>query len=127
MNKHIILTNKGFNTLKTQQNAIYIALQYIELQCIALQSLALLSLRLQCILVLPIELQCITLQGIQAGVRKDPKNCAFVRTRLLTDFIDFLDLKSVFKSGTLKAFRFNYERFNDEKSDIRTKARGDEL
>ena len=63
----------------------------------------------------------------QAGVRKDPKNCAFVRTRLLTDFIDFLDLKSVFKSGTLKAFRFNYERFNDEKSDIRTKARGDEL
>ena len=45
----------------------------------------------------------------QAGVWKDPKNFANIRTRLLTDFIDFLDLKSVFKSGTLKAFRFNYE------------------
>ena len=114
MNKRIILTNKGFDTLKTQQNAIYKELQCIVFQCIAMQSLALpcitalslrlLSLRLQCI-----TAQCITLRGIQAGVRKDPKNFANIRTRLLTDFIDFLDLKSVFKSGTLKAFRFNYE------------------
>jgi len=119
MNKRIILTNKGFDTLKTQQNAIYKELQCIVFQCIAMQSLALpcitalslrlLSLRLQCITLLCITAQCITLRGIQAGVRKDPKNFANIRTRLLTDFIDFLDLKSVFKSGTLKAFRFNYE------------------
>ena len=39
----------------------------------------------------------------QAGVRKDPKNCAFVRTRLLTDFIDFLALFCIFFYGILKA------------------------
>jgi hypothetical protein len=54
---------------------------------------------------------------LQAGAGKDPKNRVDVRTCLHPDFIDFLDLKSIFKSGTLKAFRFNYERFNDAKSD----------
>jgi len=62
----------------------------------SLSSLALLCIRLQCILVLCITAQCIALQGIQAGVRKDPKNRVDVRTCLHTDFIDFLGFKSIF-------------------------------
>ena len=101
MNKHIYLINKGFNIDKSQHltlfNTIFIykELQCIEVQCITLRSLALLCIEPQCITLLCITAQCIALQGIQAGDRKDPKNRVDVRTRLHTDFIDFLGFKSV--------------------------------
>lgn len=79
---------QGFNTLKTQQNAIYIALQGIELLCITLQ----------CIFVLPIALQ-----GIPDLLGEGPNFFANVRTCPLTDFIKNSALKFVFKSGILKA------------------------
>ena len=87
---------QGFDTLKTQQNAICIALQCIELQCILVTSFALLCIALQCIFVLPIAFQCIAHQRIPDTHKKDPNFFANVRTRPLTDFIDFLGLKSIF-------------------------------
>ena len=124
INKHIYLTNKGFNTLKTQQNAICIALQCIELLCILVTSLALpcitlLSLALLCIELLCITLQCIFVlpiahQGIPDTHRKDPNFFANVRTWPLTDFIDFLGLKSVlFSLALVLRYVLYYERSND--------------
>lgn len=74
-----------------------------------LSSLALLCIELQCIELQCITLLCITPQGIavlgmvQEPATKDPNFFANVRTWTLTDFIDFLGFKFIFKSGTLKA------------------------
>jgi len=83
INKHIYLTNEGFNTpfdTRLTQNAIYKELQCIELLCITLRSLALLCIALLCITLQCITPQCITVQRIPDAHRKDPKNRVDVRT-----------------------------------------------
>ena len=75
----------------------------IEPQCIALL----------CIAFLAIALQGIALLGMVQPQQKDPNFFANVRTCPLTDFIDFLGLKFIFKSGTLKALIALYERSYD--------------
>jgi hypothetical protein len=87
----------------------YLALLCIELLCKASQSIALQCIELLCITLLCITAQCIALQGIQPLHGKDPNYFANVRTRPLTDFIDFLGFKSVFVFGPVCALVALYE------------------
>lgn len=86
-----------------------IALLSLALLCIASQSLALLCIELQCIPFLCITAQCITVLAIPKPAKKDPNFFANVRTRLQTDFIDFLGFRCVFFPGPFCALSELYE------------------
>ena len=96
--------------LRTRQPARrHLALLCIEVLCIALLSLELQCITLQCITLLCITAQCIALQGIPDPHNKDPNFFANVRTRLPTDFIDFLGFRCVFFPGPFCALSELYE------------------
>jgi len=87
----------------------YLALQCIALQCIPVISLRLLCITALCIFLLCITLQCITHQRIPDLLGEDPNFFANVRTRPLTDFIDFLALKVYLCFGFVYALTCYYE------------------